>query len=273
MQALPVGRGAVRREGAVGSAAARLRHHGRALRCDRAERLDATLVNMRFVKPLDAELVARLAATHAASSRSRKMSWPAAPAVRVAECLAAHGIERPCSTSALPDRFHRAWLARATAWRWPASTRAASSAPSRGYWPAHKPALALASARVTEGTQTSARCRSIPLSSSRPQTRNRRMRSRTSRAAPTRARSPINKVGIKDIFHPVRVSDRSGGDQHTVANFNMYVALPHDFKGTHMSRFVEMLHSTSARSPSTRSAQMLVEMTRAAGCRRPDTSR
>jgi len=55
-------------------------------------------------------------------------------------------------------------------------------------------------------------------------------------------RLPINKVGIKDIYHPVRVKDRSGGEQHTVANFNMYVALPHNFKGTHMSRFVEVLH-------------------------------
>ena len=53
---------------------------------------------------------------------------------------------------------------------------------------------------------------------------------------------PINKVGIKDIFHPVRVSDRSGGEQNTVANFNMYVSLPHNFKGTHMSRFVEILN-------------------------------
>ncbi|MEZ5498903.1 MAG: GTP cyclohydrolase FolE2 [Steroidobacteraceae bacterium] len=55
-------------------------------------------------------------------------------------------------------------------------------------------------------------------------------------------RIPINKVGIKDINHPVRVKDRSAGEQHTVANFNMYVNLPHNFKGTHMSRFVEILH-------------------------------
>src|SRR3981189_1175695 len=55
-------------------------------------------------------------------------------------------------------------------------------------------------------------------------------------------RIPINKVGIKDIFHPVKVKDRARGEQHTVANFNMYVNLPHDFKGTHMSRFVEILH-------------------------------
>jgi GTP cyclohydrolase I len=53
---------------------------------------------------------------------------------------------------------------------------------------------------------------------------------------------PINKVGIKDIRHPIRVRDRSGGEQHTIANFNMYVNLPHNFKGTHMSRFVEILN-------------------------------
>jgi GTP cyclohydrolase I len=53
----------------------------------------------------------------------------------------------------------------------------------------------------------------------------------------------IDKVGIKDIRHPVVVRDRSGGEQHTVANFNMYVSLPHNFKGTHMSRFVEVLNN------------------------------
>lgn len=53
----------------------------------------------------------------------------------------------------------------------------------------------------------------------------------------------IDKVGIKDIRHPVRVKDRSEGEQHTIATFNMYVELPHDFKGTHMSRFVEILNN------------------------------
>jgi GTP cyclohydrolase IB len=56
-------------------------------------------------------------------------------------------------------------------------------------------------------------------------------------------RLPINRVGIKDINHPVRVKDRSAGEQHTIATFNMYVSLPHNFKGTHMSRFVETLHA------------------------------
>lgn len=55
-------------------------------------------------------------------------------------------------------------------------------------------------------------------------------------------RIPIEKVGIKGIRHPVRVRDRSGGEQHTIATFDMFVTLPHDFKGTHMSRFVEILN-------------------------------
>ncbi len=52
----------------------------------------------------------------------------------------------------------------------------------------------------------------------------------------------IDKVGIKAIRHPVIVKDKSGGEQHTVAMFNMYVHLPQQFKGTHMSRFVEILN-------------------------------
>ena len=52
----------------------------------------------------------------------------------------------------------------------------------------------------------------------------------------------IDQVGIKSLKHPITVKDRSGGSQHTVANFNMYVHLPHNFKGTHMSRFVEILN-------------------------------
>jgi GTP cyclohydrolase I len=52
----------------------------------------------------------------------------------------------------------------------------------------------------------------------------------------------INKVGIKSIRHPVVVRDKSVGVQHTVATFNMYVHLPHNFKGTHMSRFVQILN-------------------------------
>ena len=52
----------------------------------------------------------------------------------------------------------------------------------------------------------------------------------------------IDKVGIKSIRHPIKVKDKTGGVQHTVAMFNMYVHLPHNFKGTHMSRFVEILN-------------------------------
>ena len=51
----------------------------------------------------------------------------------------------------------------------------------------------------------------------------------------------IDQVGVKAIRHPVRIMERTGGAQHTIAMFNMYVGLPHQFKGTHMSRFVEIL--------------------------------
>ena len=74
-------------------------------------------------------------------------------------------------------------------------------------------------------------------------------------------RIPIDRVGIKDIFHPVRVKDRSGGEQHTIANFNMYVALPHNFKGTHMSRFVEVLHRNEREISVESFRDILVEMT------------
>ncbi len=72
---------------------------------------------------------------------------------------------------------------------------------------------------------------------------------------------PINKVGIKDVFHPVRVKDRSRGEQHTIANFNMYVALPHNFKGTHMSRFVEVLHGNEREISVESFRDILIDMT------------
>jgi len=53
---------------------------------------------------------------------------------------------------------------------------------------------------------------------------------------------PIDKVGIKDIRHPVVIKDRTGKEQHTVSIFNIYVSLPQHFKGTHMSLFVRILN-------------------------------
>jgi len=73
-------------------------------------------------------------------------------------------------------------------------------------------------------------------------------------------RIAIDKVGIKDIRHPVRVRDRSDGEQHTVASFNMYVYLPHNFKGTHMSRFVEILNAHEKEISVSSFKEMLREM-------------
>jgi GTP cyclohydrolase I len=51
----------------------------------------------------------------------------------------------------------------------------------------------------------------------------------------------IDKVGVKNISYPIVVLDKFNGTQHTVAKINMYVNLPHRHKGTHMSRFIEIL--------------------------------
>jgi GTP cyclohydrolase I len=81
-------------------------------------------------------------------------------------------------------------------------------------------------------------------------------------STPDTRQLPIDKVGIKAIRHPVRVADRTGGVQHTIATFNMYVHLPHRFKGTHMSRFVEILNSQDREISVENFGTMLREMVR-----------
>lgn len=53
---------------------------------------------------------------------------------------------------------------------------------------------------------------------------------------------PLQKVGIKDLKYPVRVLDKVNKFQQTTANVNLFVNLPHNYKGTHMSRFIEIFH-------------------------------
>jgi len=52
----------------------------------------------------------------------------------------------------------------------------------------------------------------------------------------------ITKVGVKGLHYPISVLDRQHGTQHTIATFNMYVNLSHRQRGTHMSRFIEILN-------------------------------
>ena len=59
---------------------------------------------------------------------------------------------------------------------------------------------------------------------------------------PDSRRINIKKVGVKDISYPITVLDKAKTVQKTVARVNMYVNLPHQFKGTHMSRFIEILN-------------------------------
>jgi len=52
----------------------------------------------------------------------------------------------------------------------------------------------------------------------------------------------INKVGVKNLKYPIVLQDKENDRQHTIALINMYVNLPHQFRGTHMSRFIEILN-------------------------------
>ena len=56
-------------------------------------------------------------------------------------------------------------------------------------------------------------------------------------------RLPIDRVGVRSLRFPMRIRDRDAAVQHTVATVSLAVDLPHQFKGTHMSRFVEILHA------------------------------
>jgi len=53
---------------------------------------------------------------------------------------------------------------------------------------------------------------------------------------------PLEKVGVKNIKYPIIVEDRSCQIQHTVADIDLFVDLPHHHRGTHMSRFMEVLY-------------------------------
>ncbi len=76
----------------------------------------------------------------------------------------------------------------------------------------------------------------------------------------------IDRVGVKDVVYPIRLRTPDGGEQTTVATINMYVALPHYKKGTHMSRFLEVLndHTSEPITP-----DKIPELTRAI-CKRLD---
>lgn len=70
----------------------------------------------------------------------------------------------------------------------------------------------------------------------------------------------IDKVGIKDIKYPIILMDKNKGYQHTIASIDMFVRLPHQFKGTHMSRFIEILNNHRENINNDTITSMLVNM-------------
>ncbi len=73
-------------------------------------------------------------------------------------------------------------------------------------------------------------------------------------------RLPIQKVGVKGVSYPITVQDRANGTQETVATVQMYVDLPHHFRGTHMSRFIELLNRHRGNIASDNLRQIMAEM-------------
>jgi len=70
----------------------------------------------------------------------------------------------------------------------------------------------------------------------------------------------IDKVGVKNLRYPIVLSDKAHQEQHTVARINMYVNLPHQFRGTHMSRFIEILNKFRREIAITNIGSILREM-------------
>ncbi|MBW7996085.1 MAG: GTP cyclohydrolase I FolE2 [Candidatus Glassbacteria bacterium] len=70
----------------------------------------------------------------------------------------------------------------------------------------------------------------------------------------------IQKVGVKGLRYPIVVQDRVNGTQHTVAEIQMAVHLPHNFRGTHMSRFLEILNRHRGNIASDNLTEILAEM-------------
>jgi len=70
----------------------------------------------------------------------------------------------------------------------------------------------------------------------------------------------IDQVGVKGIRYPITVRDKDMGEQQTVAEINMYVNLPRTYKGTHMSRFVEILNEYNRRISIQNFSDILEEM-------------
>ena len=147
MEALPVGRADVRREGRSGLLL--LAFGTMVAPCVAlAERLDATLVNMRFVKPLDEDTVCRLAASHSCVVTLEENVIAGGAGSAVAECLAANGIDAIVHHIGIPDRFVEHG-SREDCLGLAGIDTAGIEAQVLRVWSAHKPAIVAVAGRVS----------------------------------------------------------------------------------------------------------------------------
>jgi GTP cyclohydrolase I len=76
-----------------------------------------------------------------------------------------------------------------------------------------------------------------------PQNRSKNELMNDKQSEPDHRRLRIDKVGVRGLRFPIQISDKERTSQNTIATIGMFVDLPQEFKGTHMSRFIEVLNS------------------------------
>src|SRR5262245_53045737 len=81
-------------------------------------------------------------------------------------------------------------------------------------------------------------------------------------ASPDHRNVPLEKVGITKFSLPVQILEQTGNYQHVVASTSMFVEVPAQVRGTHMSRFVEVLHEWSDKPVSSVDIESLLQTTR-----------
>ena len=187
-----------------------------------AEALDATVANMRFVKPLDLDLVKQLAEAHELLVTVEEHQVMGGAGSAVCEALTRTAASRDgCCCSACPTASSTTAIRRSCSPRW-------------GWTPpASSPSIRKRNARVIYSGVIIAAMKASDLQQ-HPR------RPGHARLAQARHRQGRHQGDPPPDPHH---ASASGGVQHTIATFNMYVGLPHQFKGTHMSRFVEILNA------------------------------
>jgi len=80
----------------------------------------------------------------------------------------------------------------------------------------------------------------------------------------------INKVGIKDVVYPIRILTKSNSYQHSIANIKLSIQLPASNRGTHMSRFIEIIEKHKADINGKTVKEIIKDITKVLDCKQAE---